>query len=75
MIEKLKDDDVINMVGGRFKLTAMIQKRWNEILQGSRFLVKNEGMTDMEAIVQEISEGKVYIDYENSDVPRPEELE
>ncbi len=75
MIEKLKDDDVINMVGGRFKLTAMIQKRWNEILQGSRFLVKNEGMTDMEAIVQEISEEKVYIDYENSDVPRPEELE
>jgi DNA-directed RNA polymerase subunit omega len=76
MIEALKDDVIINKVGGRFKLTALIQKRWVEYIQGSRPLVKKtEGMTDMEAIVQEILEGKIDIDYENSDVPTPDKLE
>ena len=27
MIEALKSDEVVNKVGGRFKLTALIQKR------------------------------------------------
>lgn len=76
MIEALKDDVIINKVGGRFKLTALIQKRWSELLQGSRPLVKKaDGMTDLELIVQEVLEDKVSIDYENSDVPTPDKLE
>ncbi len=76
MLEVLKDDHIINKVGGRFKLTAMIQKRWVEYLQGSKPLVKKKpGMTDMEAIIEEILQDKLMIDYENSDVPKPEELE
>ncbi len=75
MIEALKDDTIINKVGGRFKLTALIQKRWIELIQGSRLLIKrNDGMTDLEAIVQEIMDGKINIDYENSDVPTPDKL-
>lgn len=75
MIEALKDDNIVNKVGGRFKLTALIQKRWGEYLQGSRPLVKKEkGMTDLEAVIQEIVEGKVEIDYENCDIPSPDEL-
>jgi len=75
MIETLKDDVIINKVGGRFKLTALIQKRWSELLQGSRPLVKRtEGMTDLEMIIQEILEEKVGIDYEHSDVPTPDKL-
>ncbi len=75
MIEILKDDTIIDKVGGRFKLTALIQKRYAELIQGSRPLVKKtEGMTDLEMIVQEILEGKVGIDYENSDVPTPDKL-
>jgi len=75
MIQILKDDTIINKVGGRFKLTAMIQKRWVEIIQGSRPLVKKtDGMTDLEMIVQEIMDEKVSIDYENSDVPTPDKL-
>jgi hypothetical protein len=27
MIEALKSDEIVNKVGGRFKLTALIQKR------------------------------------------------
>jgi len=75
MIEALKDDTIINKVGGRFKLTALIQKRWIELIQGSRLLIKrNDGRTDLEAIVQEIMDGKINIDYENSDVPTPDKL-
>ena len=75
MIEALKDDVIINKVGGRFKLTALIQKRWDELVEGSRPLVKKtDRMTDLETIVQEIVENKVLIDYENSDVPTPDKL-
>jgi DNA-directed RNA polymerase subunit omega len=75
MIEALKDDVIINKVGGRFKLTAMIQKRLNELIQGSRSLVKKtEGMTDLETVVQEVVEDKLNIDFENSDVPTPDKL-
>ncbi len=75
MIEALKDDMIINKVGGRFKLAALVQKRWVEYLQGSKPLVKKTPeMTDLEAVIQEVLEEKLSIDYENSDVPRPEEL-
>lgn len=73
MIEALKDDHIIAKVGGRFKLSTLIQKRWAELLQGSRPLVKREdGMTDLEVIVQEILQDKLAIDYDNSDVDKPD---
>lgn len=76
MLEALKDDHIIRKVGGRFKLSSLIQKRWAEILQGSRPLVKREaGMSDLDVIIQEILQDKVAIDYENSDVPHPDELD
>jgi len=76
MIEALKSEEIINKVGGRFKLTSLIQKRLLEIMQGSRPLVeRTRGMTDLELVIQEILEDKVAIDYEKSDVPTPEELE
>jgi len=75
MIEALKNEDLSNKVGGKFKLTALIQKRLVEIMQGSRPLVEREpGMTDMELVIREILEDKIAIDYEKSDVPTPEEL-
>ena len=75
MIEALKSEEIVQKVGGRFKLTALIQKRMVELMQGSRALVERKrGMTDMEVAIQEVLEGKVAIDYENSDVPRPEDL-
>lgn len=75
MIEALKSDDLVYKVGGRFKLAALIMKRWGELLEGSRPLVeRTEGMTDMEVVVQEILDDKIAIDYENSDVPAPEKI-
>ena len=60
MIEELKSTDLINKVGGRFKLTALIQKRLNEIVQGARPLIDNtEGKTMLEIVIQEILQDKI----------------
>ncbi len=75
MIEALKSEEIVNKVGGKFKLTALIQKRMLEIMQGSRPLVERKrGMTDMELVIQEILEDKISIDYEHSDILKPSEL-
>ena len=74
MIEALKSDEVVNKVGGRFKLTAMIQKRWMELMQGARPTVDSEGRTTMEVIVEEILQGNIGIDYEKSDLVPPDKI-
>ena len=73
MIEALRHEDVILKVGGRFRLTALIQKRLIELLEGSRPLVERQaGMTDIELVIEEISQGKVGIDYDKSDLTPPD---
>ena len=65
MIEELKSMDLINKVGGRFKLSALIQKRMVEIMRGSRPLIEDtEGMTTMEIVVEEIKQDKIAVDDE-----------
>jgi len=73
MIEALKSDEVVNKVGGRFRLTALIQKRMFELMEGARPLVDRGSMTDLEVIIQEILQDKIAIDYEASGLLRPEE--
>lgn len=68
MIEILKDDTIVNKVGGRFKLTALIQKRWVELMQGARPTVDPGNKSELEIIVQEILEGKIA-----PDLSEPEE--
>jgi DNA-directed RNA polymerase subunit omega len=72
MIEALKSDEIVNKVGGRFKLTALIQKRRFELMEGARALVEREdGMTDLEVVIQEILQDKIAIDYEASGLVKP----
>lgn len=72
MIAALKSDEIVNKVGGRFKLTALIQKRLLELMDGARPLVEcNDRMTNMEIVVQEILEDKIAIDYEASGLRSP----
>ena len=75
MLEDLKSDKIINKVGGRFKLTALVQKRMEELLQGSRPLIENTGnMTLMEIVLQEILQDKITIEGASPDKPlTPEE--
>jgi DNA-directed RNA polymerase subunit omega len=71
MIEALKSDDIVAKVGGRFKLTALIQKRMLELMDGARPLVDRKNMTDLEVVVQEIVQNKIAIDYEASGLNLP----
>lgn len=74
MIEALKSDEIVNKIGGRFKLTSLIQKRLVEIIDGARPLVdRHQGWTDLEVVIQEILQDKITIDYEASNLPKPGE--
>ena len=73
MIEDLKNVEIINKVGGRFKLSALIQKRMLEIMQGGRPLIEDtEGKSVMEIVVEEIKTDKITID--TSKAPEPEQF-
>lgn len=67
MLEELKDEKVVNKVGGRFKLSTLLQKRLVQLNQGSRPLVHVEqtdgGITDkMKIVLQEILQDKIFLD-------------
>ena len=66
MIDALKSDDVVNKVGGRFKLSTLIQKRLVALNAGARPLVDARADENkMEIIVQEILQDKIYLDQSN----------
>jgi len=73
MIEDLKNTDIITKVGGKFKLTALIQKRLAELLQGARPLIEDaRDKTQLEIVIQEILQDKITADYKGSDINKPE---
>ena len=60
MIEELKSMEIINKVGGKYKLTSLIQKRLFELLQGARPLIEDtQGKTQLEIVIQEILQDKI----------------
>jgi DNA-directed RNA polymerase subunit omega len=61
MIDELKEEEIVNKVGGRFKLSTLIQKRMIALNQGARALVDLRGVDRM-TIVQEIVQDKIYLD-------------
>ena len=64
MLDELKEEGIVNKVGGRFKLSTLIQKRMVMLNQGYKPLVDPpRGTTDKMAIViQEILQDKIYLD-------------
>lgn len=71
MIDTLKSDDIVNKLGGRFKLTALIQRRLSELIEGARPLVDRNGRSDFEVVIEEIMQDKITIDFEASGIPAP----
>jgi len=66
MIEALKEEGIVNKVGGRFKLSTLIQKRLVALNAGARPLVAAApDENKMEIIVQEILQDKIYLDMSN----------
>ena len=63
MLDELKEEQIVNRVGGRFKLSTLIQKRMVALNTGAKPLIDARGMTDKMAIViQEILQDKIYLD-------------
>ena len=62
MLEDLKEEEVINKVGGRFKLSTLMQKRLVQLNQGSRALVDMDTHDKMEIVLQEIMQDKIFLD-------------
>ena len=65
MLEDLKSDKIVEKVGGRFKLSTLIQKRIVQLKQGSRPLVDVQTDNMMELVMQEILQDKITLDTEN----------
>ena len=65
MIEALKEEAIVNKVGGRFKLSTLIQKRLVALNAGSRPLVDLETDNKLEIVIREIIEDKIYLDAES----------
>ena len=64
MIEALKGEDIVQRAGGRFKLTALIQHRLRDLMDGARPLVDRRGRSDLEVVIQEVAEGKITLEME-----------
>lgn len=65
MLEDLKEEGIVNKVGGRFKLSTLIQKRLVALNAGSRPLVDVDSENRMEIVLQEILQDKIYLDTSN----------
>lgn len=62
MHDEFKEEAIVNKVGGRFKLSALIQKRLVALNRGSRPLVELQTNDKMAIVVAEIMQDKIYLD-------------
>ncbi|MDX1681971.1 MAG: DNA-directed RNA polymerase subunit omega [Phycisphaeraceae bacterium] len=63
MIKALAGEEIVKKVGGRFKLTALIQHRMRELMEGARPLVERQGRSDLEVAIAEIAEDKIELEF------------
>jgi len=62
MLDELKEESIVNKVGGRFKLSTLIQKRLVQLNAGSRALVDLDTTDKMKIVLQEIVQDKIFLD-------------
>jgi DNA-directed RNA polymerase subunit omega len=63
--EEFKEETIVNKVGGRFKLSTLIQKRLVALNKGARPLVELRGNDKMAIVIQEIMQDKIFLDTSN----------
>jgi DNA-directed RNA polymerase subunit omega len=66
MLEELREEEIVNKVGGRFKLSTLIQKRLLQLQRGSRPLVETNLKDNMKIVLQEILQDKIFLDQSNN---------
>ncbi len=62
MIDELREEEIVKKVGGRFKLSTLIQKRLVAINGGSRPLVDPKTDNKMQIVIHEIMQDKIFLD-------------
>jgi DNA-directed RNA polymerase subunit omega len=72
MLDALKEEAIVNKVGGRFKLSTLIQKRMVALNRGARPLIEMQTKNPMEIVVQEILHDKIFLDASGNVVERAE---
>jgi len=74
MLDDLKEEEIVNKVGGRFKLSTLIQKRMVALNTGAKPLVNLRTNDRMAIVVQEILQDKIFLDTEGNVRERAERL-
>lgn len=62
MLDEFREDDIVRKVGGRFKLSTLVQKRMVALNRGARALVDLQTRDLMQIVVAEILQNKIYLD-------------
>jgi DNA-directed RNA polymerase subunit omega len=66
MLDALREESIVNKVGGRFKLSTLIQKRLVALNAGARSLVDTNTQDKMQIVLLEIQQDKIYLDTSGS---------
>lgn len=66
MIDELREEEIVKKVGGRFKLSTLIQKRLVALTKGAPPLVHLPTEDKMKIVIQEILQDKIYLDSESN---------
>ncbi len=65
MYNELREEEIVQKVGGRFKLSTLIQKRMTALNRGGRPLVDLKTDDKMAIIIAEIMQDKIFLDTNN----------
>jgi DNA-directed RNA polymerase subunit omega len=66
MLDELKEEEIVNKVGGRFKLSTLIQKRLVALNKHAVPLVDIRTNDRLQIVIQEILQDKIYLDTEGN---------
>ena len=73
MLDELKENRLAKKVGGKFKLTTLIQKRLVRLNRGSPPLVDCPGKPTMGTVIEEVHTDKIYLDNTENVVVAPDD--
>ena len=62
MLDDFREDEIVRKVGGRFKLSTLVQKRMVALNRGATPLVDMQTKDLMQIVVAEIMNDKIYLD-------------
>ena len=62
MLDEFREDDIVRKVGGRFKLSTLVQKRMVALNRGAQALVDLPTRDLLEIVITEVKQDKIYLD-------------